>query len=91
MQTFLKASFSKRQTQCLLEVREAREMNAYEAYLEKKRKYANHIEILPDENGEEVLSLSKQDKIKGFFSPLMIVFVVATFIQMYYYLTFLLV
>ena len=82
---------NKRQTQCLLEVREAREMNAYEAYLEKKRKYVNHIEMLPDENGEEVLSLSKQDKIKGFFSPLMIVFVVATFIQMYYYLTFLLV
>ena len=82
---------NKRQEQRLLEVREAREMNAYEAYLEKKRKYANHIEMLPDENGEEVISLSKQDKIKGFFSPLMIVFVVATLIQMYYYLTFLLV
>jgi membrane protease YdiL (CAAX protease family) len=82
---------NKRQEQCLSEVREARENGEYEEYLEKKRKYANHIEMLPDEEGNEVLSLSKQDKIKGFFSPLMIAFIVAVLIQMYYYLTFLLV
>ena len=80
-----------RQVQLSLEIGGVRGYEEYDAYIEKKRKYANHIEMLPDENGEEVLSLSKQDKIKGFFSPLMIVFVVATLIQMYYYLTFLLV
>ena len=82
---------NKRKTQRSAEIEAARDNGEYEVYLENKRKYANHIEMLPDENGEEVLSLSKQDKIKGFFSPLMIVFVVATLIQMYYYLTFLLV
>ena len=80
-----------RQTQLSLEIGGLRGYEEYDGYMEKKRKYANHIEMLPDENGEEVLSLSKQDKIKGFFSPMMIVFVIAVLIQMYYYLTFLLV
>ena len=57
-------------------------------YIEKKRKYANYIEMLPDENGEEVTSLSKQDKISGFFSPAMILFIVLVIIQMFYWLSF---
>lgn len=77
-----------RQNQLLSSVREARENNEYEAYIEKKRKYANYIEMLPDENGEEVTSLSKQDKISGFFSPAMILFIVLVIIQMFYWLSF---
>jgi hypothetical protein len=77
-----------RQNQLLSSVREARENSEYEAYIEKKRKYANYIEMLPDENGEEVTSLSKKERISGFFSPAMIAFIILTVIQMFYWLSF---
>ncbi len=57
------------------EVRVAKEEGTYDAYLENKRKHKNHIEMLPGEDGEEVTPLSKQEKIKGFFSPLNIAFI----------------
>ena len=46
------------------------------------------LEMLPDEEGNEVKPLSLGDKVSGFFTPLMIAFVVASVIQMFYYLSF---
>jgi hypothetical protein len=80
--------YKMRQREVLGIVRKARENGEYEAFLEKKKKYINYIEMLPDENGEEVISLSAKERISGFFSPAMIVFVVAVFIQMLYYISF---
>ena len=71
--------------------RASQQNEVYDSYHENKQKYANHIEMLPDENGNEVLSLSKQEKIRGFFSPMMIVFIVLVLIQMIYWMSFLLV
>lgn len=68
--------------------KKARENGEYEEIVEKNKKYKDYIEMLPDENGEEVISLSKRERIKGFFSPVMIAFVVCTIIQMFYFLSF---
>jgi membrane protease YdiL (CAAX protease family) len=79
---------AKRREQLDAEHREAKSSDTYDEYLEKKKKYAHYTEMLPDENGEEVVSLSTRQKISGFFSPAMIAFIVAIFIQMCYYLSF---
>lgn len=79
---------AKRREQLDAERREAKSSDTYDEYLEKKKKYAHYTEMLPDENGEEVVSLSTKQKISGFFSPAMIAFIVAIFIQMCYYLSF---
>ena len=47
----------------------------YESYAENKLKYKNSIEMLPGEDGEEVIPISKKEKIKGFFSPINIIFI----------------
>lgn len=71
--------------------REARESGEYETYRANKIKYAHRIEMLPDEDGEEVLALSRKEKVRGFFTPTMIVFIILVFIQMGYWLSFMLV
>lgn len=52
----------------------------YEEYLAEKKKYKHQIEMLPGENGEEIIPIKKKEKIKEFFSPLMILFIVCTLI-----------
>ena len=79
---------AKRREQLDRELDEARAGENYLEYVEKKSKYAHYTEMLPDENGEEVVSLSTKQKIRGFFSPAMIAFIVAIIIQMCYYLSF---
>ena len=54
---------------------------------ERDRKREDLV-MLPDEEGNEVKLLSFGERVTGFFTPLMIVFVVATLIQMFYYLSF---
>ena len=46
------------------------------------------VVMLSDEEGNEVKPLSTSEKVTGFFTPLMIAFIVATIIQMIYYLSF---
>ena len=79
---------SKREGQKYALIRELRESGEYDAYIEKKAKYKRYIEMLPDENGEEVQSLSVGERIKGFFTPLTVVFIVLIIIQMFYHLSF---
>ena len=58
-------------------------------YLIARRDIKKEILVmLPDENGEEVKPLRNGERVSGFFSPLMIVFLIATVIQMFYYLSF---
>lgn len=52
----------------------------YDEYMEKKRKYAHQLEMLPGEDGEEVIPLKRREKTKEFFSPLMILFIACTLI-----------
>lgn len=67
-------------------IREARENGTLEEYTQNRKKYINHIEMLLDENGEEVTSLSKQDKISGFFTPMSIAFIICVVLQTMYML-----
>lgn len=56
--------------------------------LAKRNKENEKLVMLTDEEGVEGKLLSLGERITGFFSPVMIVFVVATLVQMYYYLSF---
>lgn len=59
---------------------DAKNNGTYEEYIEHKRKYAKRLEMLPSEDGEEITPLTRKEKIKGFFSPFMIVFIVISLI-----------
>lgn len=54
----------------------ARVGGTLEQYNEHKKKYAKRLEMLPTEDGEEIIPLTRKEKSKGFFSPLMIVYIV---------------
>ena len=48
----------------------------YEEYLEYEKKYSKSLEMLPNEEGEEVIPLTAKEKTKGFFSPIMIIYLI---------------
>lgn len=57
----------------------------YVASLKKGRSAISVNAMKPDENGEEVLPLTKNEKIAGFFTTRMIIFVLYSLITMIYY------
>ena len=61
-------------------IEQAKEDGTYEEYIAHKVKYAKSLEMLPNENGEEITPLTRKEKIKGFFSPVMLIFIVVTMI-----------
>lgn len=50
----------------------------------KRERYLYKLEMKPDENGEPVEPLSVKEKISGFFSPVMIIFVLFAYAYMGY-------
>lgn len=62
------------------EVVEAKSNGTYEEYIEHKKKYSQCLEMLPGEDGEEITSLTGKEKIKGYFSPFMILYIVVALI-----------
>ena len=65
-------------------LREAYDRGEYEAYLLYQQQYARRLEMMPDENGEEVKPLTKGQKVGGFFSVGMIIFIALIYVQMSY-------
>lgn len=57
----------------------------YLIYILKKGKIINKLVMKPDENGNEVLPLSANEKAAGFFAPSMIMFVLYSLFTMAYY------
>lgn len=58
----------------------------YLIYIFKKGRIINKLILKPDENGGEVAPLSAGERATGFFSPVMILFVLYSFIVMAYYI-----
>lgn len=66
---------------------------AFLAYIAKRGRIFEQTKMKPDENGEPVARLTRGERVRGFFSPMMILFVVYCIgvMMMYFLLSFILV
>lgn len=58
---------------------------AFLVYIARRGKVFTPTVMKPDENGEPVALLSRADRVSGFFTPMMIIFIAYSIIVMVYY------
>ena len=52
----------------------------------RSKSFIHPLKLKPDENGEEVAPLTVSERVRGFFSPAMIIFIIYSMATMMFYI-----